>query len=131
MSNNQQLKKTADLCFAALQELDPRQLILFVQSFGIPVSSMSCLLKCLDNTAESDPNALHHVVTDPAYIAKLIHIQHLRGVTTGEKFYSLLTEGGTIPGILILRFYFFFKLTWLLTFESVTGGDPFCFVILA
>ncbi|XP_025095936.1 integrator complex subunit 1-like isoform X2 [Pomacea canaliculata] len=85
------------LVTAALQELDPRQLILFVQSFGIPVSSMSCLLKCLDNTAESDPNALHHVVTDPAYIAKLIHIQHLRGVTTGEKFYSLLTEGGTIP----------------------------------
>ena len=44
--------------FTALQDLEPSQLLLFVQSFGIPVYSMSKLLQCLDNAVTMDPDAL-------------------------------------------------------------------------
>ncbi|KAK7506750.1 hypothetical protein BaRGS_00002225 [Batillaria attramentaria] len=85
------------LVSAALQELDPRQLILFVQSFGIPVSSMSCLLACLDTASEADPGSVVQAVSDRTYMAQLIHIQKLRGASAGHKFYSLLTDGEALP----------------------------------
>ncbi|EPY89360.1 hypothetical protein CB1_000114028, partial [Camelus ferus] len=43
---------------AALQDLEPQQLLLFVQSFGIPVSSMSKLLQYLDQAVAHDPQTL-------------------------------------------------------------------------
>ncbi|XP_076458972.1 integrator complex subunit 1-like isoform X2 [Babylonia areolata] len=85
---------------AALSELDPRQMLLFVQSFGIPVSSMSHLLLYLDAATESDPVTLMQIVqamNDPSYISRLIHIQRMRGAQGGDKFYGLVTEGGTMP----------------------------------
>ncbi len=39
----------------ALRELEPQQLVLFIQSFGIPVASMSKLLGVLDAAAARDP----------------------------------------------------------------------------
>ena len=85
----------------ALFELDPRQLLLFVQSFGIPVASMSRLLLYLDAAAESNPAGLIQMVqtmADASYISRLIHVQRMRGAEGGDKFYRLLTEGGSIPG---------------------------------
>ena len=72
----------AMVIFTALQEL-----LLFVQSFGIPVYSMSKLLQCLDNAVTMDPDALEQSVIDKAYMAQLIEVQHLRGAGGGEKFY--------------------------------------------
>jgi hypothetical protein len=48
----------------ALQDLEPQQLLLFVQSFGIPVSSMSKLLQYLDQAVAQDPQALEQNIMD-------------------------------------------------------------------
>ncbi|KAK7113352.1 integrator complex subunit 1-like isoform X2 [Littorina saxatilis] len=87
---------------AALFELDPRQLLLFVQSFGIPVNSMSYLLAYLDRVSESDPGHLSEMcqtMADPTYISRMINVQRLRGAMAGEKFYSLLTGGASMPNV--------------------------------
>ena len=49
---------------SALQDLEPQQLLLFVQSFGIPVSSMSKLLQCLDQAVAHDPQTLEQNIMD-------------------------------------------------------------------
>ena len=49
---------------SALQDLEPGQLLLFVQSFGIPVQSMSRLLQCLDTAVEDDPEGMENSVVD-------------------------------------------------------------------
>lgn len=49
---------------AALQDLEPQQLLLFVQSFGIPVSSMSKLLQHLDQAVAHDPQTLEQNIMD-------------------------------------------------------------------
>lgn len=48
----------------ALQDLEPQQLLLFVQSFGIPVSSMSKLLQHLDQAVAHDPQTLEQNIMD-------------------------------------------------------------------
>ena len=77
---------------AALQDIEPAQLLLFVQSFGIPVASMSRLFRCLDNAVTEDSNMIEEAVEDKAYMAQLIEIQHMRGVLGGDIFYKLLTK---------------------------------------
>ncbi|XP_043945691.1 integrator complex subunit 1 [Protopterus annectens] len=76
---------------AALQDLDPQQLLLFVQSFGIPVSSMSKLLQYLDQAVSHDPQTLEQNIMDKNYMAHLVEVQHERGATGGQTFHSLLT----------------------------------------
>lgn len=49
---------------SALQDLEPQQLLLFVQSFGIPVSSMSKLLQYLDQAVSHDPQSLEQNIMD-------------------------------------------------------------------
>ena len=44
--------------------MEPGQLLLFVQSFGIPVQSMSRLLQCLDTAVEDDPEGMETSVVD-------------------------------------------------------------------
>lgn len=72
--------------------MEPSQLVLFVQSFGIPVSSMSRLLAALDQAVASDPEMMSQAVTDTAYMANLVDIQHARGATGGQSFYQMLTK---------------------------------------
>ena len=83
--------------FAALVDLEPAQLLLFVQSFGIPVVSMTSLLHCLDSAVELDTEAMEGAVVDKGYMAQLIEVQRMRGVTGGTKFYELLLEGHLPP----------------------------------
>lgn len=77
---------------AALRDLDPNQLVLFIQSFGIPVQSMSKLLACLDEAVEYDEEAVVQAVVDKAYMSQLVEVQHQRGAVGGERFYRLLGE---------------------------------------
>lgn len=77
---------------AALKDLDPSQLVLFIQSFGIPVPSMSKLLRCLDRAVEYDEEAVAQAVVDKAYMSQLVQVQHQRGALGGEAFYRLLGE---------------------------------------
>uniref|UniRef100_A0A3B3QNR6 Integrator complex subunit 1 n=1 Tax=Paramormyrops kingsleyae TaxID=1676925 RepID=A0A3B3QNR6_9TELE len=76
---------------AALQDLEPQQLLLFVQSFGIPVSSMSKLLQYLDQAVTHDPQTLEQNIMDKNYMAHLVEVQHERGATGGHTFHSLLS----------------------------------------
>uniref|UniRef100_A0A672MLC9 Integrator complex subunit 1 n=1 Tax=Sinocyclocheilus grahami TaxID=75366 RepID=A0A672MLC9_SINGR len=76
---------------AALQDLEPQQLLLFVQSFGIPVSSMSKLLQYLDQAVSPDPQTLEQNIMDKNYMAHLVEVQHERGATGGHMFHSLLS----------------------------------------
>lgn len=80
---------------AALQDLDPAQLFLFVQSFGIPVSSMTKLLRYLDRAVEMDCLVLDQAGVDKSYLAQLIEIQQTRGAVGGHTFLEMLKE--TIP----------------------------------
>uniref|UniRef100_UPI00358F4073 integrator complex subunit 1 n=1 Tax=Myxine glutinosa TaxID=7769 RepID=UPI00358F4073 len=74
----------------ALRELEVSQLLLFVQSFGIPVCSMSELLGALDEAATHDPYTLQQHIMDKNYMAQLVEVQHERGAIGGYAFHSLL-----------------------------------------
>uniref|UniRef100_A0A8C5R0A5 Integrator complex subunit 1 n=1 Tax=Leptobrachium leishanense TaxID=445787 RepID=A0A8C5R0A5_9ANUR len=80
---------------AALQDLEPQQLLLFVQSFGIPVSSMSKLLQYLDQAVSHEPQALEQNIMDKNYMAHLVEVQHERGATGGQTFHTLLSASIT------------------------------------
>ncbi|XP_075894687.1 integrator complex subunit 1 isoform X2 [Nelusetta ayraudi] len=77
---------------AALQDLESQQLLLFVQSFGIPVSSMSKLLQYLDQAVSHDTQTLEQNIMDKHYMAHLVEVQHERGATGGHIFHSLLSS---------------------------------------
>lgn len=75
----------------ALTDLEPPQLILFIQSFGIPVASMSKLLEILDKAVCHDPEAIKAAVMDKAYMVQLVQVQQRRGAQGGQIFSSVLT----------------------------------------
>ncbi|KAK7174477.1 hypothetical protein R3I93_001635 [Phoxinus phoxinus] len=83
--------EVARLVDAALHDLEPTQLLLFVQSFGIPVSSMSKLLQYLDQAVSHDTQTLEQNIMDKNYMAHLVEVQHERGATGGHTFHSLLS----------------------------------------
>jgi len=71
---------------SALRDLDPQQLVLFIQSFGIPVDSMSKLLQTLDTAVVADLESVNESVLDKAYMGQLVAVQHNRGATGGLVF---------------------------------------------
>ncbi|KAL1124337.1 hypothetical protein AAG570_000966 [Ranatra chinensis] len=75
---------------AALTDLDISQLILFIQSFGIPIASMSQLLATLDSAVLTDQDAVGEAVIDKAYMVQLVEVQHRRGAVSGETFTKVL-----------------------------------------
>lgn len=64
--------------FPALQDLEPQQLLLFVQSFGIPVSSMSKLLQYLDQAVSHDPQTLEQNIMDKRKSADIYSLSSFR-----------------------------------------------------
>ena len=71
---------------SALKDLDPQQLVLFIQSFGIPVESMSKLLQTLDREVVEDREAVASSVLDKVYMGQLVGVQHNRGAQGGLVF---------------------------------------------
>lgn len=70
---------------AALQDLAPIQIILFIQSFGTPVNSMSKLLALLDLAVIEQANAVREAIgTNGTYFAQVIEIQQARGAKNGH-----------------------------------------------
>lgn len=61
---------------SALQDLEPQQLLLFVQSFGIPVSSMSKLLRFLDQAVAHDPQTLEQNIMDKSKMPGTCGVGH-------------------------------------------------------
>ena len=60
---------------AALKDLEPAQMILFIQSFGIPVSSMTKLLQALDRMVQENAFAFVEVDMDKVYIQQLLQVK--------------------------------------------------------
>ncbi|KAK2724328.1 hypothetical protein QYM36_000990, partial [Artemia franciscana] len=113
-SSNQRL---AD---AALRDLQPCQLILFIQSFGIPVASMTKMLNTLDRIVSADPFAFVEVDMDQAYIRQLLFVQWQRGAKGGAKFADILQRRDTaIPSEVTLQRQEFTKLPQLVILEPV------------
>uniref|UniRef100_A0A182NU73 Uncharacterized protein n=1 Tax=Anopheles dirus TaxID=7168 RepID=A0A182NU73_9DIPT len=69
---------------AALQDLTPDQIVLFVQNFGTPVSSMSKLLALLDRAVIVQYEAVNAAILNKSYLAQLIEIQQARGAKNGH-----------------------------------------------
>lgn len=69
---------------AALIDLTPDQIVLFVQNFGTPVNSMSKLLALLDRAVIEQINTVKAAILNKAYLAQLIEIQQARGAKNGH-----------------------------------------------
>eukprot|EP00794_Sanderia_malayensis_P009153 gene9152-10125_t len=76
----------------ALQGLSPGQLVMFMQTFGLPVASISKLLHCLDKAVVEDPVELSQAVVDRDYLYQLVEVRWARGATGGEKLCEFLGQ---------------------------------------
>ncbi|XP_065826439.1 integrator complex subunit 1-like [Oscarella lobularis] len=79
---------------AALDSSQLDEAVIFVQSFGIPVQSMSFLLQKLDDAATSNRDALELAVNDnsdsPIYLSRLVDVERMRGAKGGDQFKAYL-----------------------------------------
>ncbi|XP_005181261.2 integrator complex subunit 1 [Musca domestica] len=69
---------------AAIRELTPDQIVLFVQNFGTPINSMSKLLALLDHAVIEQFDTVKNAILNKAYLAQLIEIQQARGAKNGH-----------------------------------------------
>lgn len=69
---------------AALENLTPEQVAIFIQSFGTPVNSMSKLLASLDLAVIEQSGAVKAVIPDGPFFAQIIEIQQARGAKNGH-----------------------------------------------
>lgn len=79
---------------AAIDKLEASQLVLFIQSFGIPVDSTSKLLQALDRATVVDTKLVVVSVLDKNYMTQLVDVQNRRGATGGEIFVKALDLQG-------------------------------------
>lgn len=75
---------------AAVEKLEAAQLVLFIQSFGIPVSSMTKLLQTLDCVTLLDSKLVVDAVLDKNYMIQLVEVQNRRGAMCGQTFVKAL-----------------------------------------
>lgn len=87
----------ARLVNAAIEKLEASQLVLFIQSFGIPVVSISKLLQTLDKATVGDPKLVVDSVLDKSYMIQLVEVQNRRGAIGGETFVRALEM--QVPGL--------------------------------
>ncbi|XP_048516871.1 integrator complex subunit 1 isoform X3 [Dendroctonus ponderosae] len=71
---------------AAIEKLEPPKLVLFIQSFGIPTSSITKLLNTLDKATILDQKLVMDSVLDKTYMIQLVEVQNKRGAIGGEIF---------------------------------------------
>lgn len=69
---------------AALQDLTPDQIVLFIQNFGTPVTSMSKLLALLDRAVIEQQDAVKASIGNATHLAQLIEIHQNRGAKNGH-----------------------------------------------
>ncbi|XP_017839177.1 integrator complex subunit 1 [Drosophila busckii] len=85
---------------AALNDLTPDQIVLFVQNFGTPVNSMSKLLAMLDTAVLDQFDLVKNAILNKAYLAQLIEIQQARGAKNGHytvQALDLHSHSQTVP----------------------------------
>ncbi|XP_033250500.1 integrator complex subunit 1-like [Drosophila miranda] len=87
---------------AALHDLTPDQIVLFVQNFGTPVNSMSKLLAMLDTAVLEQFDLVKNAILNKAYLAQLIEIQQARGAKNGHytvQALDLHSHSQTVPDL--------------------------------
>ncbi|XP_030383535.1 integrator complex subunit 1 [Scaptodrosophila lebanonensis] len=87
---------------AALHDLTPDQIVLFVQNFGTPVNSMSKLLAMLDTAVLEQFDSVKNAILNKAYLAQLIEIQQARGAKNGHytvQALDLHSHSQTVPDL--------------------------------
>ncbi|EDV37526.1 uncharacterized protein Dana_GF11361 [Drosophila ananassae] len=87
---------------AALNDLTPDQIVLFVQNFGTPVNSMSKLLAMLDTAVLEQFDLVKDAILNKAYLAQLIEIQQARGAKNGHytvQALDLHSHSQTVPDL--------------------------------
>ncbi|CAG5004505.1 unnamed protein product [Parnassius apollo] len=77
----------APLLAAGLRGLPAHKLALFIQTFGMPVPSMSALLAALD---ACPAGAVVRLGVERGYMAQLLRVQRARGATGGSAFAAAL-----------------------------------------
>ncbi|CAK1583933.1 unnamed protein product [Parnassius mnemosyne] len=77
----------APLLDAGLRGLPAHKLALFIQTFGMPVPSMSALLSALD---ACPAGAVVRLGVERGYMAQLLRVQRARGATGGSAFAAAL-----------------------------------------
>ncbi|MCL4131593.1 UNVERIFIED_CONTAM: hypothetical protein GTU68_040453, partial [Idotea baltica] len=83
---------------AALKDLN-LPAVFFIQSFGIPVASMTKLLCRLDLAVSTNDEAVAAAVLDKShknYMAQLVEVQHQRGAKGGHAFAATLGDRETL-----------------------------------
>lgn len=76
---------------AASCDLDVEQLVVFIQSFGMPYITMDHLLLRLDKVCSSSPDTLRKLITDnTSYLIRVVEGQWKRGCCNGTDFLSFL-----------------------------------------
>ena len=87
---------SARLVDAALKDVEPYQLILFIQSFGLSIASMERLLNELDSAVDANlaevQDALKDDSVNESLIYNVVEVQWMRGVKSGHKFANLLNH---------------------------------------
>lgn len=81
---------------AALIDLTPDQIVLFVQNFGTPVNSMSKLLALLDRAVIEQFETVKLAIMNKTFFAQLIEIQQTRGAKNGHIAVQALELHGQI-----------------------------------
>lgn len=86
---------------AAVDGLSVEKLLVFAQSFGIPVAGTRRLLQALDELSSAQPEVvLSAARARRDYLVELVEIQRARGVKEGAQFCSLLlADGGASSNI--------------------------------
>lgn len=69
---------------AALKDSTPQQIVMFIQSFGTPINTMSKLLALLDKAVIENVDAVKEVIGDAVYFAQVVEIQQARGAKHGR-----------------------------------------------
>lgn len=79
---------------AAIQDLTSSQIVLFLQSFGTPIMSISKLLALLDVAVVETFDSVKEAILHKTYLVELIEIQHQRGAKNGHiALQALLSDG--------------------------------------
>ena len=72
----------------AMKDLKVNQLLLFIQTFGIPVESMEKLFSALDKICLKDPESVRSSIGNLALMKQLVEVEFLRGVKNGGAVFA-------------------------------------------
>jgi len=74
----------------AMKDLKVEQLVLFIQTFGLPVLSMNKLFSALDEYSKKEPELVRSSIRNQSLMKQLVEVEFNRGVKHGILFAELV-----------------------------------------